>query len=113
MIRPLFPVLLATMVAAVLGAGGAGGAGATLVKKNGHQVGPETGGIDIGVARGRVRVQCWQDGEKIIDEADLSVVSLSVASQMNALRFQRPGGPERSLSIVSQSRTSCMLLPGG
>ena len=88
-----------------------GTAGATLGEKNGHHVGPETGGIDLGVAKGRVRIQCWQDGEKIIDESDLNIVSLSVASQMNALRFRGAGGRETSLSIVSQNRTSCLLGP--
>lgn len=88
-----------------------GPADATVVRKNGHSVGPETGGIEIGVAKGRVHVQCWQDGEKIIDEADLNVLSLSVASQLNALRFRRAGEPERTLSILSQNRTSCLLSP--
>ncbi|WP_448203131.1 hypothetical protein [Azospirillum sp. sgz302134] len=106
MIRHL--LLIAAIVAVPLFVGTAG---ATLVRKNGHSVGPETGGIEIGVTKGRVRVQCWQDGEKIIDEADLNVLSLSVASQINALRFRRPGEPETTLSIVSQNRTSCLLSP--
>ena len=102
------------LVAAVLAVPLLGGtADATLVKKNGHSVGPEAGGIDVGVARGRVRVQCWQDGEKIIDEADLNVISLSIASQLNALRFRRAGVPDSGLSVVTQNRTSCLLTPNG
>ena len=102
------------LVAAVLAVPLLGGtAGATLVKKNGHSVGPEAGGINVGVARGRVRVQCWQDGEKIIDETDLNVLSLSVASQLNSLRFRRAGEPGNSLAIVTRNRTACLLSPKG
>lgn len=107
------PVLLAAILVVAAVPLLSGAAGATVVRKNGHSVGPESGGIEIGVARGRVRVQCWQDGEKIVDEADLNVLSLSVASQLNALRFRRAGEPERTLSIVSQNRTSCLLSPKG
>ncbi|MCW2237250.1 hypothetical protein [Azospirillum canadense] len=110
MVRTL-PLLLGILLAVAAIPVFSGAADATVVRKNGHTVGAESGGIEIGVARGRVRVQCWQDGEKIIDEADLNVLSLSVASQINALRFRRAGEPERTLSIVSQNRTSCMLSP--
>lgn len=90
----------------------AGTAGATLVgKSNGRTVGPEMGGVDIGIAKGRVRIQCWQDGEKIIDESDLNVISLGVGTQLNALRFRRPGRPDTSVSVISQYRTSCVLVP--
>lgn len=106
MVRNLLLIMAVAVVPFCVGT-----AGATLVKKKGNDGGPQTGGIDIGVAKGRVRVQCWQDGEKIIDETDLNVISLSLASQMNALRFRRAGGPETTLSIVSQNRTSCLLGP--
>lgn len=89
-----------------------GEAGATLVKKGGGKaVGPETGGVDVGTAGGRVRIQCWQDGRKIIDESDLAIVSLSIANQINGIRLRRTSGSEPGLTVVTQSRTSCLLGP--
>jgi len=88
----------------------AGGADATLVKKgDGKSVGATPGGVDVGVPTGKVRIQCWQDGRKIIDEADLAIVSLSIASQLNGLRFRRTTGPDGTVSVVAQARTTCLL----
>ena len=88
-------------------------ADATVVRKKGPESGPHAGGIDVGVPQGRVRIQCWQDGEKIIDETDLNVLSLSVASQLNSLRFRRAEEPGNSLAIVTRNRTACLLSPKG
>ena len=101
--------LLLAAIAALPHLGSA--ADATVVRKKSSEVGVKSGGIDVGVPQGRVRIQCWQDGEKIIDETDLNVLSLSVASQLNALRFRRAGEPENSLAIVTRNRTSCLLSP--
>lgn len=103
--------LLLTAIAALPLLGSA--ADATVVRKKGAEPGPQSGGIDVGVPHGRVRIQCWQDGEKIIDETDLNVLSLSVASQLNSLRFRRAGEPENSLAIVTRNRTACLLSPKG
>jgi len=90
----------------------AGAADATLVKNgNGKPVGAATGGVEVGVPQGRVRVQCWQDGRKIVDESELAVVSLGILSQMNALRLRRAGIADPTLSLVTQARTTCLLAP--
>jgi len=87
-----------------------GSADATLVKKrDGTSVGAAPGGVDVGVPTGKVRVQCWQDGRKIIDEGDLAIVSMSIASQLNGLHFRRSSGADGSLSVVAQARTTCLL----
>ncbi|KAA0595226.1 hypothetical protein J2848_003579 [Azospirillum lipoferum] len=91
-------------------------ADATVVRKkssdsSGATSGGAAGGVDVVPAGKRVRVQCWQDGHKIIDEEDLAVVSLSIASQMNGLRFRRNGGTDSTVSVVTQSRTACLLAP--
>ncbi|MBP2228969.1 hypothetical protein J2847_002261 [Azospirillum agricola] len=85
-------------------------ADATLVRKgDGKTVGAASGGVDVGVPKGKVRVQCWQDGRKIIDEADLAVVSLSIASQLNGMRFRRTGDADGTVSVTTQARTACLL----
>ncbi|MDR6772314.1 hypothetical protein [Azospirillum sp. BE72] len=111
----------ALLLAACLGLAVTGAADATLVRKkspensgatsSGAQGGGVQGGVDVAPAGTRVRVQCWQDGHKIIDEADLAVVSLSIASQINGLRFRRNGGTDGTVSVMTQSRTACLLAP--
>lgn len=110
----------ALILAACLGlaavATAAATADATVVRKksadtSGATSGGAAGGVDVAPAGKRVRVQCWQDGHKIIDEEDLAVVSLSIASQMNGLRFRRNGGTDSAVSVVTQSRTACLLAP--
>ncbi len=87
-----------------------GAADATLVnKRDGKSVGPAAGGIDVGASSDRVRIQCWQDGRKIIDESDLAVVSLGIANQLNGMRIRRTTGPDGAVSVTTQSRTACLL----
>ncbi|CAO3408834.1 hypothetical protein [Azospirillum largimobile] len=106
----------ALLLAACLGLVATGTADATLVRKkspesSGATSGGAPGGLDVAPSGTRVRVQCWQDGHKIIDEADLAVVSLSIASQINGLRFRRSGGTDGTVSVMTQSRTACLLAP--
>lgn len=104
-------LVLSAVMGALLCGALAWEAGATLVtRRNGHESNPDRGGVDVGVPQGRVRVQCWQEGRKIIDETDLAVRSLGIASQMNALTFRRGPGADPT-SVVSQSRTTCLLTP--
>ena len=97
---------------ALLGLLAAGEAGATLVKNGKDKAaGAASGGVEVAPQSSKVRVQCWQDGRKIIDESDLSVVSLSIANQLNGLRLRRTGGPDGGLTVVTQQRTACLLAP--
>ena len=100
------------LAATAVGLLAAGEAGATLVNNGkGKPAGAASGGVEVAPQNSKVRVQCWQDGRKIIDESDLSVVSLSIANQLNGLRLRRTGGPDGSVTVVTQSRTSCLLAP--
>src|SRR5688572_21293369 len=82
----------------------AGSAGATLVKKTSEEpVGAASGGVDVPMPKGKVRVQCWQDGQKIIDEENLSVMSMSLNSQANAITFRPQGLNDASASLVTQN----------
>ncbi|MBY6261041.1 hypothetical protein EI613_03750 [Azospirillum sp. 412522] len=109
-------LLLAACLGLAAAVAASTGADATVVRKksadaSGANSGGAAGGVDVAPAGKRVRVQCWQDGHKIIDEADLAVVSLSIASQMNGLRFRRNGGTDDAVSVMTQSRTACLLAP--
>lgn len=81
------------------------------VEKGGTPEAPaaESGGVEVRVPNGRVRLQCWQNGQKIVDEGRLSVTSLGLGAQANAITFGRPGDGQTAASIVSQNWTTCML----
>ena len=92
----------------------AGEAGATLVtKKDGKSTGAASGAASGGEAIAptdkKLRVKCWQDGRKIIDESDLALTSLSIANQLNGMRLRRIG--DGSVTVLTQSRTTCLLTP--
>jgi len=63
----------------------------------------------VPVPKGKVRIQCWQYGQKIIDEENLSVASLGLSSQANAITFHPAGRKEAVASLLSQNRTTCLL----
>ena len=101
-------ILLATVAGLLV----SGNAGATLINKgDGKAAGATAGGVDVTPSKSRVRVQCWQDGRRILDEADLAIVSLSIANQINGLRLRRSGGPDGTVTMVTPTRTSCLLAP--
>jgi hypothetical protein len=88
----------------------AGSAGATVVKKKSEEtVGAASGGVDVPMPKGKVRVQCWQHGEKIIDDENLSVMSLGLNSQANAITFGQNGPGNATASLITQNLTSCLL----
>jgi hypothetical protein len=103
--------MMRTVLLAVLASGlAAGSVGATLVKKTSDTpVGAASGGVDVPVPKGKVRIQCWQYGQKIIDEENLSVASLGLSSQANAITFHPAGRKEAVASLLSQNRTTCLL----
>lgn len=100
------------LAVAALGLLAAGEAGATVDKrKDGKATGPTSGGQAVAAPDKKVRVQCWQDGRKIIDETELAVTSLSIANQMNGVRLRRLGGSDGPVTLLTQSRTTCLLAP--
>ncbi|WP_448192229.1 hypothetical protein [Azospirillum sp. sgz301742] len=102
------------VLAAVAGLLVSGNAGATLIKKgDGKAAGATAGGVGVSSSSGnRVRVQCWQDGRRVVDESDLAMVSLSIANQFNGLGLRRTSGPDGTMTVVmTPARTACLLSP--
>ncbi len=99
------------LVAAVAGLLVSGTAEATIKQGDKKPTATTTGGVEVAPKSARVRVQCWQDGRKIIDESDLAIVSLSIANQVNGMRLRRTGSPDSGVTLVTQLRTACLLAP--
>ena len=100
----LTTLVLATLVAPQAGAGVIEGAGDL-------PTGPAVGGEDINVPEGRVRLECWQHGQKIIDEPDLLISSMSLANQANSLGFLRSEDGGDGGVLFTQIWTACLLSP--
>jgi hypothetical protein len=100
------------LAAALLGLLAAGEAGATVDKKKSLKpTGATSGGEAVAPADKRLRVQCWQAGRKIIDESELAITSMGIANQVNGVRLRRLGGPDGAVTLLTQSRTTCLLAP--
>ncbi|WP_158044103.1 hypothetical protein [Skermanella pratensis] len=107
MIRP-FVLGLALSALAV------GVAAATVVKEGGSQLGARSGGAAPVAPDGAVRLQCWQQGNRIIDEGDLRDAVVSYFDGSGSLRFRRGSAPGRMVMLLSPApETTCLLIEDG
>jgi hypothetical protein len=98
------------ILGAVLTAALAGMAAATVVNESGPLVGAKSGGAASLVPGGAVRLQCWQNGIRIIDEASLRDAVVNFFDSSNSLRFRRNGGADQMVMLVNPSpETTCLL----
>ncbi|HSK38961.1 MAG TPA: hypothetical protein VK943_04265 [Arenibaculum sp.] len=80
--------------------------GATAAVPTGHDPAPAGSAL---VPDGPVRLECWQDGTKIIERTDLAGPALGPAGTDGTIRFGRndPDGPEAIL--VTSAATACLI----
>ncbi|HYI68741.1 MAG TPA: hypothetical protein VEX87_03290, partial [Skermanella sp.] len=98
------------ILGAVLTAALAGMAAATVVNESGPPVGAKSGGAASLTPGGAVRLQCWQNGVRIIDEASLRDAAVNFFDSSNSLRFRRNGGADQMVMLVNPSpETTCLL----
>lgn len=62
---------------------------------------------------GRLRVQCWQEGEEIIDQTNLRGLSLSAATRQESVTFKRVGDDQPSVFILAVADGMCLIQPIG
>lgn len=66
------------------------------------------------VPDGAVRLQCWQQGSRIIDEGDLRDAAVNYFDTSNSLRFRRGSAPGRMVMLLSPApETTCLLIEDG
>jgi hypothetical protein len=70
------------------------------------------GGVRV-APPGRVRVECWQNGTKIIDEEDLSVAGIGLPNQVTGMTFNRADDGSGMTSLYTASRTACRVKQDG
>jgi hypothetical protein len=103
------PVTAAILLAGSLLA--SGGASAKIVRDAKVQDDlAETGGVPVQGPTGKAQVQCWQYGTRIIDASDLALNSVGVGTQAGAITFAQPGSRRANAAILSQNRTTCMVM---
>lgn len=106
------------LVPAVLGAAAgallAAAAGASLVGDGAPPFAPTAESRTPPVPEGRVRLQCWQQGVRIIDESGLAGTALGLPDLFNALRFRRADTPEQTLVLIAPTGdTVCLIGESG
>lgn len=81
--------------------------GTTAAVPTGHE--PAHAGGSALVPDGPVRLECWQEGRKIIERADLAGPALGPAGAGGTIRFGQDGrnGPEAIL--VTSATTACLI----
>jgi hypothetical protein len=100
-------LVLSVLVALALGVGGAA---ATVVKEGGPPVGAKAGGAPGLFPNGAVRLQCWQHGDRIIDESDLRDTAIDYFDSSSGLRFRRGSAPDRMVMLLNPApETTCLL----
>ncbi|QQP88524.1 hypothetical protein IGS68_21175 [Skermanella sp. TT6] len=109
--RPLFrPIALSLGLSALA----VGVAAATVVKEGGPQLGAKPGGSASVAPDGAVRLQCWQQGSRIIDEGDLRDAAVGYFEGAGSLRFRRGSAPGRMVMLLSPApETTCLLIEDG
>jgi hypothetical protein len=58
-----------------------------------------------------LRAQCWQDGVKIIDQADLQGLSLDAATRERSVTFRRGAKPQPTVFIMPFADGLCLVQP--
>jgi hypothetical protein len=58
-----------------------------------------------------LRAQCWQQGVKIIDQADLQGLSLNAATRERTVSFKRQSEPQPSVFILPFADGLCLIQP--
>ena len=57
------------------------------------------------------RLQCWQEGEKVVDEAELQGMTVGPALNGSTISFRRRGEQGASVVLISVDRNLCMTSP--
>jgi hypothetical protein len=71
---------------------------------------PRSGGTASVVPNGAARLQCWQYGTRIIDEAGLRDAAVNFFDSSNSLRFRRNGSADQMVMLVNRPpETTCLL----
>jgi hypothetical protein len=97
------------ILGALLSAAVAGMAAATVVNESGPPVGAKSGGAASVAPSGAVRLQCWQNGARIIDEAGLRDAAVNFFDASNSLRFRRGGADQMVMLVNPSPETTCLL----
>ena len=62
---------------------------------------------------GPLRVECWQEGTRIIDQRGLSGLSIAAATRESTVSFKRRGGGQASVFLLPLADGLCLIQPEG
>lgn len=59
----------------------------------------------------RFRLQCWQEGKKVVDQPSLQSMTVGPALNGSTISFRRRGERGASIVLISVDRSLCMTSP--
>ena len=62
---------------------------------------------------GPLRVECWQEGTRIIDQRGLSGLSIAAATRESSVSFKRRDGGQASVFLLPLADGLCLIQPEG
>jgi hypothetical protein len=62
---------------------------------------------------GPVRVECWQEGVRILEERGLSGLSIAAATRESSVSFKRQGDGNASVFLLPVADGVCLIQPEG
>lgn len=62
---------------------------------------------------GPVRVECWQEGVRILEEGGLRGLSIPGATRESSISFSRQGDPNASVFLLPVADGVCLIQPEG
>lgn len=98
-----------TMTAATL----SGPVGATIVEGKKGDAGARPGGLEVPVGEGETRLECWQNGRRIIESIDRNRLALGYSSRSGSVVVRLPDGKSATVSMEPLGETYCVVLPRG
>jgi len=60
-----------------------------------------------------LRAECWQEGVKIIDQADLRGLALPAATRESTVSFKGPEAEQASVFLLPLADALCLIRPEG
>lgn len=65
------------------------------------------------VHQNELRIQCWQEGRKIIDERDLRGLSINDATRRESVSLKGTGDETASVFLLPVADAVCLIQPAG
>lgn len=89
----------------------AGPSAATIVESGPAKAELGSGGIEVSPSSRNSRLECWRDGQRVVDAIDRDPVSMGLASRAGRVVVRLSDGKSATVSLGALSETYCIVTP--